>query len=104
MAEFMVERHADGAEAGPAQPGTVLGAFAGGAGGRVDDDFGEGFGEGFGAFEGEEGDYWVAFLGVEGFDCSGEVGRGLAGMHGLLRSAMENWEPRGKTYQHVRSR
>jgi len=44
VAEFMVERHADGAEAGPAQPGTVLGAFAGGAGGGVDDDFGEGLG------------------------------------------------------------
>lgn len=90
MAEFMVERHTDGAEAGPAQPSTVLGALAGGAGRGVHDDFGEGFSERFGAFEGEEGNNWVALLGVEGFDWDGEVGRVLAGMCALLRSTMEN--------------
>ncbi len=68
MAQFVVERHAHGAETHGAEPGAVLGFGAGvGVVGVVDDD-GEGFGEGFGAFEGEEGHDGVVGAGVEGFD------------------------------------
>lgn len=79
VAELVVQRHADGAETGAAEPGAVEGFLARGHRGGGRDDVGEGGGEGLGAFECEEGDDRVGVAGVESFDCWAMVSKGCAG-------------------------
>lgn len=71
MAQLVVQRHTDAAEAGAAEPGAVLRGRARGFVRRVLDDDRKRGCKGADALEGEEGGDGVRVVGVQGLDCDG---------------------------------